>query len=168
MIYICSLEEMPHHVRTLRAGYLVSLVQAAFQPPTPQEVKVERHLRIQVDDISAHTDGWVAPEGAHVEELIAFLRSWPGDEALVMHCYAGVSRSMAAGLIAMTLDAEGREQEAALALRAAAPHALPNTRIIALADRILGREGRLVAARDAMGPATPVIEGPLVELVPLR
>ena len=66
------------------------------------------------------------------------------------------------------LDAEGREQEAALALRAAAPHALPNTRIIALADRILGREGRLVAARDAMGPATPVTEGPLVELVPLR
>ncbi len=168
MIYICSLEEMPHHVRSLRAGYLVSLVQSAFQPPTPPEVKVERHLRIPVDDISVHTDGWVAPEQAHVETLIGFLRRWPADEPLVMHCYAGVSRSMAAGLIALTLNAEGREEEAARVLRKAAPHALPNARIIALADRILGRQGRLVAARDAMGPATPVTEGPLVELVPLR
>ncbi len=168
MIYICSLEEMPHHVRSLRAGYLVSLVQAAFQPPTPPGVKAERHLRIPVDDVSVHTDGWVTPEEGHVEHLIAFLRSWPGDEPLVMHCYAGVSRSMAAGLIALTLGSEGREEEAARALREAAPHAIPNARIIAFADRILGRQGRLVAARDAMGPATPVTEGPLVELVPLR
>ena len=85
-----------------------------------------------------------------------------------MHCYAGVSRSMAGGLIALTLDAEGREEETARVLREAAPHALPNARIIALADRILDRQGRLVAARDSMGPATPVTEGPLVELVPLR
>ncbi len=159
---------MPHHVRSLRAGYLVSLVQAAFQPPTPPGVKVERHLRIPVDDISVDTDGWVTPEEAHVRDLIAFLRSWPGDEPLVMHCYAGVSRSMAAGLISLTLPAEGREEEAARALRDAAPHALPISRIIALADRILGRQGRLVAARDTMGPATPVTEGPLVELLPLR
>jgi predicted protein tyrosine phosphatase len=52
-------------------------------------------------------------------------------------------------------------------LRAAAPHAQPNARIIALADQILGRRGRLIAARSAMGPATLVVEAPLVALQPL-
>ncbi len=168
MIYVCSLHEMPYHVRALRPGYLVSLVQPEFQPPTPDEVEIHRHLRIAVHDVSEHADGAVTPEEEHVDELIAFLRAWPGDERLLIHCYAGVSRSMAAALIALALDADGQELEAARILREAAPHAHPNARIIALADRLLGREGRLVAARAAMGPGTPVLEGPLVELAPLR
>jgi predicted protein tyrosine phosphatase len=98
---------------------------------------------------------------------VAFLRSWPGDEPLLLHCYAGVSRSMAAALIALCLEHDGRELEAAQILRAAAPHAQPNARMVALADQILGRQGRLVAAKEAMGPATLVFEGPLVELSPL-
>jgi predicted protein tyrosine phosphatase len=95
------------------------------------------------------------------------LQSWPGDEPLLVHCYAGVSRSMAAALIALSLEDDRREMEAARILRAAAPHAHPNARIVALADRLLGRQGRLVAANQAMGPATPVVEGPLVELPPV-
>lgn len=164
MIYICNLRDMPQHVRKLRPGYLVSLVQPEFQPPTPSEVRADRHLRVAVHDISEPEYGVVVPEEVHVRELLAFLQGWPGDEPLLMHCYAGVSRSMAAALIALSLEDDGREMEAARVLRAAAPHAQPNARIVALADRLLGRRGRLVAAREAMGPATLVFEGPLVEL----
>jgi hypothetical protein len=60
--------------------------------------------------------------------------------------------------------AGGRETEAAQSIRAAAPHAHPNRRIVALADAILGLEGRLIAAREAMGPAEPMTHGPLVRL----
>ncbi len=74
---------------------------------------------------------------------------------------------MAAALIALSLENDGREMEAARLLRAAAPHAQPNARMVALADRLLGRQGRLVAAKEAMGPATLVFEGPLVKLSPL-
>ncbi len=168
MIYVCSLREMLDHVRSLRPGYLVSVIQLEFQPPTPREVKVERHLRVAVDDISERIDGAVIPEEEHVQELVTFLQRWPGDERLLIHCYGGVSRSMAAALIALTIDLDGREVEAAQMLREAAPHAQPNARIIALADQILGRQGRLVAAREAMGPAVPAREGPLVELAPIR
>jgi predicted protein tyrosine phosphatase len=168
MIYVCSLHEMPEHVRTLRPGYLVSLVQPEFQPPTPSGVRADRHLRVAVDDVSEPGYGAVVPEEDHVRELLAFLQRWPGDEALLLHCYAGVSRSTAAALIALSLEDDGREMEAARILRAAAPHALPNTRIVELADRLLGRGGRLVAAREAMGPAALVFEGPLVELPLLR
>ena len=164
MIYICSLREMPRHVRSLRPGYLVSLVQPEFQPATPVGVKSERHLRVGVDDIFERVAGAVVPQHEHVQELITFLQSRCRDEPLLMHCYAGVSRSMAAALIALALDGEGRAMEAARVLREAAPHARPNARIVALADRLLEREGRLVAASAAMGPAIPVLEGPLVEL----
>jgi predicted protein tyrosine phosphatase len=168
MIYVCGLDEMPEYVRALRPGYLVSLVQSTFQPPTPAEIRPDRHLRLAVDDVSEPVQGYVTPGEEDVQKLIDFLRSWPGDEALLLHCYAGVSRSTAAALIALALNADGREMEAARVLRDAAPHAQPNSRIVALADRLLGREGRLVAAREAMGPAVPMFEGPLVELSPLR
>lgn len=167
MIYICNLFEMAHHARVLRAGYVVSLVQPEFQPPTPAGVRPERHHRVAVHDISEPMEDSVVPGEEHVRGLIAFLDDWPGSEPLLVHCYAGVSRSTAAALIALTLGAEGREMEAAQALRDAAPHAQPNARIIALADQLLGRGGRLIAARNAMGPAELVAEAPLVSLRPL-
>ena len=167
MIYVCSLYEMPRYVRSLRPGYLVSLVQSEFQPPTPAEVAAERHLRIAVHDVWERAPGAVAPEEEHVQDLLAFLDRRSRSEGILIHCYAGISRSTAAALIALTLDLDGREMEAAQRLRRAAPHAQPNPRIVALADQLLGKEGRLVAARNAMGPATPAAEGPLVELSPM-
>ena len=40
----------------------------------------------------------------------------------------------------------------ARALRDASPTATPNIRIVSLADRMLGRNGRMVAAIQAIGP----------------
>jgi predicted protein tyrosine phosphatase len=161
-IYVSSLYEMPRHVRERRVGYVVSLVQSVFQPECPQGVRRERHLRIEVDDINAPADGAVLPGELHVQRLIDFLERWPGDEPLLLHCYAGISRSTAGALIALSLWQD--ELDAARALRTAAPHAMPNSRIIELADTILGRDGRLVAAREAMGPHELSSEGPLTEL----
>jgi predicted protein tyrosine phosphatase len=162
-IYVSSLYEMPTHVRERGVGYLVSLVQSEYQPKRPPEVPSERHLRIAVDDISSPSDGAVLPGEPHVRRLVDFLERWPGDEPLLLHCHAGISRSTAGALIALSLWQD--EFEAARALRAAAPHAIPNARIIALADAILGRDGRLVAARESMGAFTPLAEAPLTELV---
>ena len=98
-----------------------------------------------------------------------FLRRWkPEAGPVLIHCYAGVSRSMATALIGLVLKAPVREAEAALALRAAAPHAQPNRRMVAIADEILGCGGRLVAARETMGYAPAVERGPLVALRLLR
>jgi len=164
MIYVCSLDEMPRHVGALRPGYLVSLVQPEFQPPTPLGIVAERHLRLQVHDVSEHMYGAIAPAEEHVRELIDFLAGRSRDEALLIHCFAGISRSTAAALVALSMDMEGDEMAAGRMLRRAAPHARPNALIVALADRLLGRDGRLVAAHRAMGPGTFVYEAPLVEL----
>jgi predicted protein tyrosine phosphatase len=165
MIYVCNLHEMPDHVRALGPSHLVSLVAPGEMPSTPAGIELERHLRVEIHDISAPLDGHVLPEAGHLAEVIDFLRGWSHDEgALLVHCVAGISRSMAVALIALVVKAGGREAEAAELLRKAAPHAWPNTRMIALADQILGCEGRLVAARAAMGPATLTLPTPLVQL----
>lgn len=167
MIYVCNLREMPLHVRDLRPSHLVSLLAPHEQPPTPEGLLAKRHLRVGIDDISEPLDDYICPEETHVGELIDFLRGWEPRAPLVIHCYAGISRSMAAALIALALPVPGREIEAARHMRAEAPHASPNRRLIALADAVLGCEGRLIAARDAMGPARATTAGPLVRLTPL-
>jgi predicted protein tyrosine phosphatase len=166
-IYVCNMQDMPWHVENLRPSHLVSLVPPKEQPPTPPGMLAERHLRLIIDDISEPLPGYILPDLYHVATLVDFLMGWPGDRPILLHCIAGISRSMAAALIALALDAEGREAEAARCLRDAAPHARPNARMIALADDILCREGRLVDACRRMGPATDAASGPLVRLSPL-
>jgi predicted protein tyrosine phosphatase len=165
MIYVCNLHEMPGHVAALGPTHLVSLVAPDELPETPAGIELERHLRVAIHDISEPLDGHILPAAEHLSEVIDFLRAWShADGALLVHCVAGISRSMAVALIALVVKAGGRERDAAEQVRKAAPHALPNTRMIALADRILGCEGRLIAAREAMGPATLTLPTPLVQL----
>jgi predicted protein tyrosine phosphatase len=81
----------------------------------------------------------------------------------VIHCYAGVSRSTAAAFVAVcTLNPRRSEAAVAEALRRASPTATPNIRIVALADDILGRNGRMVEAITAIG------QGLLAEATPFR
>jgi predicted protein tyrosine phosphatase len=79
---------------------------------------------------------------------------------MVVHCWAGISRSTASAFaIACARDPDADELEVALAMRRASPSAFPNRRIVALADDILGRHGRMVAAVEAMGGNGFVAEG---------
>jgi predicted protein tyrosine phosphatase len=166
-IYVCNIDEMPWRVRTLRPSHLVSLVPQEEQPRTPRGIAAEHHLRLNIDDIAEPFPGYVLPGVYHITALIDFLRGWPGEQPILFHCLAGISRSTAAALIALALNAEGRETEAALTLREAAPHARPNARMIALADDVLCRQGRLIEACRRMGAATSAASGPLVRLSPL-
>ena len=151
-IYISSLADMPRLVRQLGIRDLVSIIQPTAQPPTPPEIEPARHYRCALHDIVKPNPGDVLPERSHISDLIAFLRTWDGEEPLLIHCLAGVSRSTAAGLIAHVLQT-GDPRKSAAALRRASPYAWPNRRIVALADSILGFDGDLIEAREGMGPA---------------
>lgn len=164
MIYVCSLREMPMHVGAVRPGYLVSLVTPVEQPATPPEVPAGRHVRVDIDDICAPVEGSIIPRAEHIRDVLDRLAQWSGDEPILIHCVAGVSRSMATALIAAAARAPGREAEVATALRRIAPHAQPNRLMIELGDAILGCRGRFINAHAAMGPAIPVEFGPLAAL----
>jgi predicted protein tyrosine phosphatase len=152
-IFVCGLGEVPDRVTELRPGRLVSLLPAEDQPPTPREIAPRDHLRLLIDDIDEPQAGAIAPARSHIETLIGFFRSSPPHSSILIHCLAGVSRSPAAALIAMALDAPGHERYVARLLRAAGPFVSPNRLMIRLADEILERRGALVAALAAMGSA---------------
>ncbi|MDJ0789829.1 MAG: protein tyrosine phosphatase [Myxococcota bacterium] len=167
-LYVCSLEAMPDHVADLRPRYVVSLLQPSFQPPTPAGVTAADHHRAVLDDISSAEDGRILPEGSHMRALLDFFGSADPDESILIHCWAGISRSPAAALIALALESPGHEREAARSLRAAAPHAMPNYRLLALADEALGRGNALREAAREMGPPQMAVSAPHLVTLPRR
>jgi predicted protein tyrosine phosphatase len=120
----------------------------------------DNHLWIEVDDIAEEIDGMIAPGEAHIEELIGFLEKFDRAGPIVVHCYAGISRSTAvAYILACLLSRQLGEREIAKRLRAASPTARPNTRFVALVDTRLKRDGRMVRAMSMIGEGSGAYEG---------
>jgi predicted protein tyrosine phosphatase len=166
-IYVTNIDDLPDVARRIRPSDLVSLVPTEEQPHTPAGVDPARHLRLLIHDITTSDDASILPQSQHIQTLIDFIHGWKRNDPLLLHCFAGVSRSSAAALITLVTLAPGREDEAARALRCAGPHFSPNRLMIQLADDILGTRGRLLAAREAMGPADLNIERPTEVEIPL-
>jgi predicted protein tyrosine phosphatase len=159
-LYVCPLGRVVDTVQSTGARSLVTILTAGASSVRPCEIAPPRHLRLAVSDIEAPLDGHVLPGSEHVESLLAFLREWDRRQPLVIHCYAGVSRSPAAAFIgACALEPDRREIEIAQELRRASPTATPNRRLVALADRMLGRQGRMVEAVAAIGRGADCYEG---------
>ncbi len=122
-----------------------------------------------MNDIAfAGTGDLVAPAEEHVAQLIDFARQWDRASPMVIHCWMGVSRSPAAAVIAsLAVDPDEDDVELAARLRQVAPHATPNPRLIEFGDRLLGRNGRLIAAIKRIGRGAET-DGRASFLLPLR
>jgi len=132
-------------------------ISAVRRPPS---ILATNHLMISMDDISEPADGLVTPSQDHVDRVLAFVRNWNRQAPLVVHCYAGISRSTASAFAAAcALNPHRDETTIARQIRQASPTAYPNRLIVSLADRALGREGRMLRALDEMGPGNMSIEG---------
>lgn len=160
MIYVCSLAALPATVEATGARHVLTVMANVGQVVRPESILEANHLRIQMDDIITPADGFVAPSHVHVEQALAFLRQWDRAAPMVIHCYAGISRSTASAFMAAcALNPHRDEIAIARQIRAASPSAYPNRLIVTLADQVLGRNGRMVRALDAMGPGNMTIEG---------
>jgi predicted protein tyrosine phosphatase len=79
---------------------------------------------------------------------------------LVIHCHAGISRPTASAyIIAAALAPKRDEIELAKTLRALSPSATPNPRLIAVADTLLDRNGRMIEAIQTIGRGADAFEG---------
>jgi len=119
----------------------------------PESVLEANHLKVAMDDITEPMEGYFAPSEAHVAQVLNFVRGWDRGAPLVIHCYAGVSRSTASAFAAACMLNPHRDEMAiARQIRAASPIASPNRLIVGLADKALGRDGRMLRALDDIGP----------------
>lgn len=159
-LVVCPLSKLDATLAAHRPSRLVTLVR--LDPPLerPEGIAPGHHLTLPFNDIAAPRPGFVAPKGNDVERLLAFAAAWDRAAPLLLHCFAGISRSTAAAyVIACAFDPARDEAELAAALRAAAPSATPNPLVVALADATLGRQGRMVAAIKAIGRGADAYEG---------
>jgi predicted protein tyrosine phosphatase len=160
MIHVCSLAALPETVKATGASHILTVMANVDQVQRPKSVLPANHLKVQMDDIIEQIDGFVAPCDAHIEQVLNFVRGWNRSAPLVVHCYAGISRSTASAFAAVcALNPDRDEISIAKQIRAASPIAQPNRLIVSLADKALGREGRMLRALDQMGPGSMSVEG---------
>jgi predicted protein tyrosine phosphatase len=160
MIHVCSLAALPETVRLTGASHVLTVMANVDQVARPASVLPANHLKVAMDDITEQMDGYVAPSAHHIEQVLNFVRGWDRSAPLVIHCYAGVSRSTASAFAAAcALNPHREEIVFARQIRAASPMASPNRLIVSLADQALGRQGRMLRALDEIGPAAMMVEG---------
>src|SRR6476469_4424789 len=160
MIHVCSLSRLHATVDETGARHIVTLLRLVDRVQRPKHIAPENHLVLEVDDITAPMDGYTAPAHEHVRRLIDFVTAWDRKAPMVVHCFAGISRSTAGAYVAAcALNPKRDEMQIAWDIRRASPTATPNARIVSLADRVLGRDGRMVAAIDSIGRGEMAYEG---------
>jgi len=160
MIHVCSLARLYSTVDETGARHIVTLLRLTDRVTRPSHIAAENHLILSVDDITAPMDGYTAPAEEHVARLIDFVSGWDRATPMVVHCYAGISRSTAGAYVAAcALNPQRDEMQIAWDIRRASRTATPNARIVSIADRLLKRDGRMVQAVETIGPGQLAEEG---------
>jgi len=160
MLHVCSLAHLPGTVQATGASHVITVMADVSKVQRPPSIRESNHLVISMDDITEIAEGFTAPALEHVERVLDFGRNWDRTAPMVVHCYAGISRSTASAFaVACALNPNRSELEIARQIRSASAFAHPNRLIVTHADRLLGREGRMLRALDEMGPGNLTVEG---------
>jgi len=163
-ILVTPLSAVEDVILSHRPSHLVTLLSPEHMIETPRGFPHERHLRLGINDVVDVSAGDNPPLKHHVEQLVAFARDWVADDPMLVHCWAGISRSMAATYIILCDRlGPGSELLAAKAIRNRARHAYPNALLVRYADELLGRQGRMIEAIRAIGAGSITAEGEVVE-----
>jgi predicted protein tyrosine phosphatase len=142
----------------LNPDFIISLMDPGDKFSLPTGPGLRRHLHLEMHDIdnqgAAVPSPYVGPTAEHVEQIFDAARTWNRSAVVLIHCVAGISRSAAAGLVFLAARNPGREHEIALSLRREGPWLNPNPSVVGLGDDLLGLQGALRRALDAMGEAS--------------
>lgn len=165
LIAVCSLALVPSTITRLKPWGLITLLDPATMIDTPDDILPDRHLRVGVNDINASADGLVSPGQDHVASVISHGEAWDHSAPLLIHCWAGVSRSTASAFIVSCLrNPDIAPARIADMIRSLSPTATPNRLLTSIADDMMGRGGTMVDAVDAIGRGIDCWEGEPFEL----
>ncbi len=159
-LHVCSLSRLHDTVVRVGASHVATLINAGTPVTRPPSIRPENHLFLGFNDIVEPMEGMLPVTSAQIARFLDFVATWDRARPMVVHCWAGISRSTAGGYVAACALLPGID-EAAIAreLRARAPSATPNGRVVAMADELLGRDGRMVAAIRSIGRGADAYEG---------
>lgn len=151
-ILVCPLSRVPAMARDKQPSHVVSLLDPGTSFPRLEGYGADKHFCLEIHDIEEEMEGLDALCDRRMDMILDFVGGWGREAPILIHCYAGLSRSTATAFITACAHNPGAdEEEIALALRAASVNASPNRRFVALADAALGRSGRMSRAIDVIG-----------------
>ncbi len=159
-LIVSPLRHVPDLLAARKPSHVLTLLAPEISPPSCPGFAADRHLKLQFNDIIAPMTGLIAPDPLIVQAILEFGDAWDGAQPMLVHCSAGISRSTAAAyIIACERMGAGSEDACAARLRSAAPSATPNSLMVAIADEVLERGGRMVAAIAGIGRGADAFEG---------
>tara|TARA_Y100000590_G_C15396558_1_gene892167 strand:- start:197 stop:766 length:570 start_codon:yes stop_codon:yes gene_type:complete len=160
MIVVCSLSDFKNVSESIKPSHAISVIDPGYEPNTPNGIK--KHLKLGFDDIISINDdgplyrlpGDINPKKqtlfteSNANTVASFLKTWNEDSSIVIHCWCGVSRSMATATYLMcSLDCSNIDRNIRY-IRSIAPHANPNKLMLSFYEKILNTKGKISATFD--------------------
>lgn len=160
MIVVCGLRHAQEQIDHHKAASVIGILGPETTHPTYRGIAEAKHLKLTFNDINEEAVGMQAASADDVDRLLSFITAWDKKAPLLIHCWAGISRSTASAFAALCL-LQPQEDELKLAqiLRAASPSATPNRLITKHVDDRLGRKGRMSHAVESIGRGVNAYEG---------
>lgn len=167
MIYVSSLSGLSWLAASLESFDLLTLLSPSAVKHEWSELVRARHVQLSFHDIVELTPDLIAPDADVMQAILDFGRAAVEQRPLLVHCWAGISRSSAAAYAIACDRNPGYEAEIADELRRRSSYVTPNRLMVKLADDILNRHGRMSAAIAHIGRGAEAAEGEPYQL-PLR
>ncbi|HYC04333.1 MAG TPA: protein-tyrosine-phosphatase [Azospirillaceae bacterium] len=154
-ITVCGVEELDAHCASGVTHVLSILDPGAPPPPAFGSFGEHARLDLRFDDMIEEAEGREPPGPKHLDALLAFGRELSAEAEtrpchLLVHCFAGVSRSTASMILILAQARPDRPVEEAfdevVRIRS---QTWPNLRLLEMGDAALGLGGRLVARAHA-------------------
>jgi predicted protein tyrosine phosphatase len=170
MLHVSSLNGLAAVATSLEAFDLLTLLSPSATAPDwsglirPELMSQRRHLKLAFHDIVELSPGLVAPDGETMRQILQFGREAIPERPMLIHCWAGISRSSAAAYAIACDRNPGYEHAIAGELRKRSPHVTPNKLMVQLADQQLARDGRMVEAIARIGRGADAFEGAYYQL----
>ena len=158
MIIVCSLNDLFEVCDSVKPKYLISVIDPGYEPDTPESV--QKHLKLGFDDIIKvsrdnhifrnNTDEipQLPPNYSHIQSISKFTNTWETEEDIVIHCWCGVSRSMATATYLMCKKNIDNIENNIKYIRSVAPHANPNKLLIKLFEQNLGTNEQIAKSLE--------------------
>jgi len=148
-LLICGIDQLDEYCAA-DISHIVSILDPdCAEPDIFRRFAQHQRLDLRFHDIIDERAGMVAPNGDDIERSLKFGRSVNSRSTgrILVHCYAGLSRSTAAAVLLLAQAQPNRPPEMAVTeMLKLKPRAWPNVRMIELGDESLRCEGKLIRA----------------------
>ena len=153
MIVVCSLKDLELVCDSIKPSHIISVIDPGFAPKTPKGIN--NHLKLGFDDIiNIDPNNYIfrsnidkipqlLPNSDHVDSIIEFANGWNNSFPIVIHCWCGVSRSMATATYLLCRDDATNIDRNIRYIRSIAPHANPNKLLIKLFEKSLSLKSEI-------------------------